>query len=1672
MVIKKFEKTVSRYKDKIAVKAFNKSLTYDKVNKYANRVARKLIMLEEKVNINSVALLFDHGIDMIIAIFAVLKACKAYVPLDISYPHKRLEYMLEHSEANVIITNNKDMKTAQELANEVSQKNIILNIEEVEEEISSRNLDLEIPKDHIAYLLYTSGSTGKPKAVMQTHRNILFFIDRYTENLGITSDDNMTLFSSFSHDAAVMDIYGALLNGATLFPQDIRRYINMPSLSRWIRQQKISIWHSVPTLYRHFARTLEENEDFSELRYIVLGGEAVRKNDIDIFNKLFQKTTLYNLYGQSESSYNCGQYIYPQMEVNKITLGSVVEGTELIVVNEKGEEVEEFETGEILVVSDHIALGYWKDDENTSKAFLSHSQLGKIYRTGDMGRIDYDGSIKYIGRKDNQVKVRGYRIELGDIESSLLKHDAIKEAVVIAKEDIDGDTYLCAYIVSDEDVIISDLRKHLSMQLPDYMVPSYFTQIERIPLTPNGKIARKELANINENISLQTKYEGPRNEVEERLIAIWQEVLGVKENIGINDNFFELGGHSLKATSLVSRIHRELGVEIPLQEIFSTPSIKEISKYMGSAKASIYSLIEPTNIRETYPLSSAQKRLFMLQKLEENNMSYNIQSVMTIEGSLDIKRLEMTFRRLIKRHEALRTCFKIIDGEPNQKVYEQVDFNVEYINGNEKQVEEIIRTFMRSFDFSKAPLFRVCLVKISENKHILIIDIHHIISDGASIGILTREFTDLYEGKELSSLRIQYKDYAVWQNSIKEKKEIKKQEEYWIDRFKDEVSILNMPIDYPRPKVQSFKGARINFKVKKEVTNSLKRIAKENNATLYMILLTAFSVLLHKYTGQEDIIVGSPVAGRRHVDLEKVVGMFVNTLAMRNYPKGNKTFKEFLCEVRDNAIEAYKNQDYQFEELVKKLDLRRDTSRNPLFDVMLTLQNMGTTSVKFGDLETTEYKYDNMTSKFDIGLTAYEVNESIYFTLEYCTELFREATIKRFKNHFMKVLKEVVNNDEIKLSEINMMTDEEERKIIYDFNNTKSKYPKNKTIHQLFEEQVEKNPDNIAVVYEDEKMTYRELNEKSNQLARKLNEKGVKANSIVGIIVERSLEMIIGIMGILKARGAYLPIDPKYPIERIDYILKDSETKIVLTNKKASDKDIESNNEKNRKYGIVERLNFNGEFIDLGDKSLYTGDRENLKYISNSKDLAYIIYTSGSTGKPKGVMIEHYSLVNRIDWMQKQYPIHEEDVILQKTSYTFDVSVWELFWWSITGTKVCLLKNGGENDPQEIINTIEKQKVTTMHFVPSILNIFIEYIESHGTIDKLKSLRQVFSSGEALRLKTVERFNSILYNANGTKLTNLYGPTEATIDVSYFDCWKKELKLIPIGKPIDNINLYIINNNNKLQSIGIAGELCISGDGLARGYLNRPELTKEKFVDSPFKLGEKMYKTGDLARWMADGNIEFLGRIDNQVKIRGFRIELGEIEKQLLKHSDVKEVIVLAREDKKRRYLCGYIVSDKELTILELREHLSKKLPEYMIPSYFIQIDEMPLTLNGKIDRKTLPQPDVKMDIGTEYEAPRDEVEEILVSIWQEVLEFQKKIGIHDNFFSIGGDSILSIQVVSRANEKGLIFTVQDVFKYPTISNLAKHLNTTKDEVEPNKDIQPFSLLSDEDKEKLIKLSN
>jgi amino acid adenylation domain-containing protein len=1627
------------------------TVTYRRLNEKANQLA---YWLREKGVLadNIVGIMVERSAEMIIGILGILKAGGAYLPIDPGYPRERIDFMLKDSNAVVLLT-------LAELLDVGKGKGTAWGAPT----ISSTNL---------AYIIYTSGTTGKPKGVLIQHKNVvrLMFNDKF--RFDFNHRDVWTLFHSYCFDFSVWEMYGALLYGGKLvvIPGITTRDPGM-FLAR-LQEEGVTVLNQTPSVfYRLIAEELKQEKKGLSLRYVIFGGEALSPGKLKEWKARYPETRLINMFGITETTVHVTfkEITAEAVDLKISNIGNSIPTLYTYVLDKNRNLVPIGVPGELYVGGEGLAKGYLNRPELTAEKFVDGSKYARrLYRSGDLVKRCENGDMIYLGRIDSQVQIRGHRIELGEIRGHLVNHGDIKDAVVVDREDKTGDKYLCAYVVLHSPSHLNsphstpstavELREYLSARLPGYMIPSFFVPLEEIPLTPNGKVDMMALPGPASAIGPGRPYAAPGDEVEMKLVEIWGEVLGIdNEVIGIESDFFELGGHSLKVMGLASRIHREFSVEISIGEIFKAPTIGEIARYIRTGGSSLYTAVEPVEEKEYYVLSSAQKRLYILQQMEIESTAYNMPDIFPLSGEADIEKLEFVLRELVERHESFRTSFQTVHDGPVQRVhpFAEVEFEIEFpdegAGSHARGPAGIIESFIRPFDLSRAPLLRVGLIKTGEKRHLLLVDMHHIIMDGTSVDIFKREFLARYPGDQLAPLRIRYKDFTGWQNSRARKQAIKKQEIYWLNRFSDELPVLQLPTDYPRPSIQSFEGSALDFVLTAEEGRLLKHLAKEIGGTLYMSILAVYTVLLSRLSGQEDIVVGTPVAARRHTDLEHIIGMFANTLAMRNYPTADKTFEEFLVQVKECTLEAFENQDYQFEDLVERTSVHRDTGRNPIFAVMFNLLE----PVDFADrltriiergVDENKYTYERVTAKFDLNLTAVEMGDGIHINLEYCTRLFKKSTIDRFIGYLRNLLSALSENRGVKLVDLDILTGEEKEKIleisqgieeIYD-------YDRGQTIHQWFEDQVEKTPDHIAVLGQGARdsralwsrsgcfaVTYRELNRRANQLARVLKSKGVKPDTVVPVMVNRSIEMIAALLAIMKAGGAYLPIDTDYPEVRKRYMLEDSGAEVMLI-----DYDIEA------AAGFIP-----GEIrlIDIRDERIYHGSDRNPGHINvgKSSDLVYVIYTSGSTGNPKGVMLEHRNLVNLIRYQYK-YTNIDCSRILQFATISFDASFHEIFSALLAGGRLYLINRELRGNIPVLFNYIGENEIKTLFLPMSFLRMVFN--EDQFTAAFPRPVTHIQTAGEQVVIG--EKFRKYLREHN-VCLHNHYGPSETHVVTVLTLEPGEEIPGFPsIGRPILNTGIYILDKGKNLVPVGVSGELYIAGIQVGRGYYKRVQLTAERFSPNPFVKGERMYRTGDLARWLPAGDIEFLGRIDHQVKIRGFRVEPGEIENRLLDHPDITGSVVVARtEENGNKYICAYIVSSGEPAVSQLREYLGESLPDYMIPSYFVLLDKIPLTASGKIDRNALPEPELKA--GEAYEAPGDKVEEKLVELWADVLGIGKEvIGIDNNFLELGGHSLKAVNLVTSIHtELGINVPLVEILKNQTIRKLSGYIKRSAGDI-------------------------
>ena len=1309
--------------------------------------------------------------------------------------------------------------------------------------------------------------------------------------------------------------------------------------------------------------------------------------------------------------------------------------------------------GELYIGGAGLARGYLNRPELTAERFVpnlfaTESDIAngytRLYKTGDLVRWLSDGNIEYIGRNDFQVKIRGHRIELGEIENQLAKLVGIKQSIVLAQTNKQiNSQYLVGYFVATELNTLSqeDLLTQLSTVLPDYMLPSILVELESLPLTVNGKLDRKALPNpefVNEDT-----FVAPTSELEISLCNIFTDVLGLKM-VGITDDFFRIGGNSILAIKLANILSKSLDTNVSVADIFTYKSISKLSAYITDNE--IEHIVIPRLDLEQRELSFAQERLWFIEQYEGGSNAYHIPMLVSINDDINLDAIKQSISSVVQRHQVLRSVFKIDEeGNDYQVVLNDELVINEYSYQNtdiSKQVDLDINT---PFDLISNYPIRVSIYK-EEDDTKLLINIHHIASDGWSTDILLKELNAYYDHYannaplELSSLSIQYKDFAVWQRGYLHGEELDKQLGYWQDRLIG-YETLNLPTDYPRPAKIDYSGDNVSFEIDKDTSDKLRAIAKNNNTSLYSLMLSGFYVLLHKYSSQEDIVIGTPIANRHHTQTQDLIGFFVNSLGLREQLDTNKNIVELLNKVHNNLIEAQSHQDLPFERLVTALNVEQDQSRHPIFQVMFGLQSFGSenNSLFKSVTASTNYKI----AKFDLECFIDDGQCNLQGSFNYATALYKKETVERLVESYQRVLNQLTENQETRVKDYSLLSSQDYQTIVYDWNKTTKLYPKDKTIYQLFQEQVDKNPNNIALVFEEEELTYKELNNKANQLARyirsqykEITNQELQADTLIPLCLERSLDMVVGILAVMKAGGAYVPMDPGYPAERFKHILTDTDANLIIT----------------QSHLITKLIPVTSiELIEIDEQdNLFIYENEeasNLIQHSQATDLAYVIYTSGTTGLPKGVLQTHGNVYRLLSSTDHQFGFNSNDIWTLYHSYIFDFSIWEL-WGSLTyGAKLVIPTQELVKDISSFVELCSEYKVTVLNQTPSAFYAFIDQLDSSG----LNSLRYVIFGGDTLNINLLNRWWDYKKSNNlQTKLVNMYGITETTVHVTYKEIEQDEIASSNIGKPIDDLNSYILDQHNQPVPIGVIGELYIGGAGLARGYLNQPELTVERFISNPFATESdiangytRLYKTGDLVRWLSDGNIEYIGRNDFQVKIRGHRIELGEIENQLAKLVGIKQSIVLAQTNKQinSQYLVGYFVATELNTLSQedLLTQLSTVLPDYMLPSILVELESLPLTVNGKLDRKALPNPEfVNEDT---FVAPASELEISLCNIFTDVLGLEK-VGITDDFFRIGGDSIVSIQLSSRLRKNGFAVSVRDIFDNRSVAKLATHIES------------------------------
>ena len=1630
-IIKYFEQQVSKTPDNIAMVFQNKKMTYKELNEKANSLAHEL-RKNGVTNNTIVGIMQERSFEMIIAILAVLKAGGGYIPIAPDYPVDRIQYMLEDSNATILLAENKKVKT--------DKKTISIKLNNKIYDRNKENLDNISKPEDLSYLIYTSGSTGTPKGVMLKQKNLTNFYNAMLENIEyLTTKESIKIISitTLSFDIFIFETLISLTRGLTLYMTNENEQKVTEQLENKIKENEIQAIQTTPSVMKFHLDNLKDKENLKSLKYIMLAGEPLPKTLVDYIKETVPGVTIYNGYGPSETTiFSTTRDVTNQKEV---TIGRPIANTQIYILNKNKKLLPQGSVGEMYIAGDGVGKGYMNKKEQTESSFTQNPFLENsiMYKSGDLGSFDENGEITCYGRVDNQIKIRGLRVELPEIEKQILSIANVQNVVVVKKE-INGRSVLCAYHTENARVDLNDIKEWLQNKLPQYMIPQYFVKLDEMPYTPNGKIDKKLLPMPDLQEKVKEKIE-IRNDIDKELIQIIQKMMHI-DKVNLSDTLFDFGGDSLTAITFATKISSKFNVQINIKDIMSNKTIKDISDIIreNQSKGLAKIKIEKAPEQESYPLSSAQKRIYYNSKMiGDENLVYNMPGGIMVDEKLDAEKVKKAFQKIIKRHSTLRTLFVLQDNKVVQKIKENIEFDIPVYKNTENEIQEIVYNFSKPFKLDQEPLIRVELHYIDDKKTLLLVESHHIIMDGTALNNLIIEFERLYNGENLKRIPVQYKDYAVWESNFNESESIARYEQYWTNKFKNsEFSQLNLPYDYKIPANRSYKGNKISNVIDEQQFRKIERYAKKIGVSPYMLFISAFFILLYKYTGQEEITLGSPIANRDINETKRMIGMFVNNIVVKGNINPEETFQEFLNKMKEQILDDLSNQPYPFDMLVKKLGIKGDNSRNPLFDVMFTYQNKEENMLNLDEHEVQVIEIDNKIAKFNLSL---EIKPKLHtINIEYCTDLLKKQTIERLFEHYMNVINCIISDNNVKISDISVIGEKEQNKILNKFNDTKIEYDENKTISQLFEEQVNKTPNEAAIVFEKQSITYKELNERANQVANYLREKGIKSNDIIGIMLPRSLDLLISILGVLKSGACYIPIDPTYPEKRIEYMLSNSQAKLLIISDELYN-DIEFENK-----------------ICINNEEIRHQNNQNLYNINVPEDMSYIIYTSGSTGLPKGVILKHKSVSNLCAYLNREVEFLQTDCkyknIASVTTASFDIFIFETLVCLQRGLKIILANEDEQRIPTLLDRLISKNDVQIIQMTPSRMQIFIDNIED---MPNLSNLKYVTLAGEALPLNLRDE----LIKLGVKKIYNGYGPSETTVFSTFTDV--TDSKEITIGVPLGNTQMYILDKNLRIVPIGVAGELYIAGDGVGKGYLNREDITKERYIKNPFIENSIMYKTGDVCKFDNNGEIHYLGRADNQVKIRGLRIELEEIENKMLEFPFVKKAKVIKQIIGNREIISAYFIATRRIRIMELRRHLSDNLPNYMVPSYFTALDEFPYTPNGKIDKNALPIPNgILQNEKVGYIAPKTDLEVKLVSIWEEVLN-TKPIGIKDNFFELGGDSILAMNLNIKLLKITDKIKYSDIFTYPTIVELSEKI---QNELKEN-ETQDFNELKDKYKD-------
>ena len=1646
-----------------------RTVTYRELNERANKLAHHLQSLGVGPDV-LVALCVERSVELVVAILAVLKAGGAYVPLDPDYPRDGLDFVMKDSASRVLIT--------QDLYREwfTADDRHIVCVDGDRDTINRQdtgNPAAGTDSDNLAYAIYTSGSTGRPKGVLLTHGNVSRLFESTDHWFGFSDSDVWTMFHSCAFDFSVWELWGALVHGGRLVvvPKAVSR--SPAAFHNLLSRERVTVLNQTPSAFYHLMAVdgAPGSDRTLSLRYVIFGGEALNLAALRpwVARHGDDSPRLINMYGITETTVHVTYRPLTREDIYGragSAIGGAIPDLRIYILDKRQRPMPAGLVGEICVAGAGVARGYLNRPELTAERFIvdpfTMEPGARLYRSGDLGRILADGDIEYLGRIDDQVKIRGFRVELGEINTVLAAYPAVAHATVVAdiRSSPSGDSgpseaRLVAYVVptSGGAPSVREIREHLSQSLPDHMVPSSFVFLDNIPLTDNGKVDRDALPPAESvRPDLERPYVPARTQTEQRLVESLQQILGV-ERVGIHDDFFELGGHSLAAAQLAARVRRDFGVNLCFANIFEAPTVAELSGRLSDralrASEPLPLVLEPVPRDEPLLLSFSQERIWFLLQLNPENRAYEFQATLRFQGRLAVPVLEQCLTEILRRHEIYRTSFPAPDGRPHQKIHEPWSISLPVIDLSARPAGERARATERHirqsaaepFELERPPLVRWSLIGLSPHEHILVHFEHHIIHDGWSFVVFLRELLALYRAfaagrpSPLEEPRIQFADFAHCQRQWMTGDAMLQQLEYWKTTLADCPALLDLPTDRARPPMQSFRGDAVRFDLPRDLAEDVGAFARKRGATVYMTMLTAYFVLLNRYSRQDDIVVGTGVANRRLRETEELMGMIINNVAIRCDLTGDPSFHDLLRRVRTAALGAYEHQDVPFDRVVEAVNPQRNASYSPIFQTIFTSYDGPMPALGLPGLTVTlDEGLNNGTAKFDLNVviisrpkevaagSSGDSGGAISIIWEYNSDLFSRETAQRMIAYYQAILRYGIANGDAHVSDIPLLSPVERRQFLGAWAGAASDYPREATITSLFETVAGERPEATAVVFGERALRYRELNDRANRLAHYLRGSGVGPEAPVGLCLERGLDLVVAVLAILKAGGAYVPLDPDYPSERLGYMLADSAAAVLVT--------------RSELQRVLPAFDGPVVCLDRDRAAIDLEPSDNPVVAATASALAYVIYTSGSTGRPKGTRIEHRAVV-RLVKETNYVELGPGEVILQFAPISFDASTFELWGALLNGAKLAVMAPGVPS-LEDLAAALREHRVTTLWLTAALFHQMVD-----SQLGALQGVRQILAGGEVLSVAHVKRMLAVL--PAGHRLINGYGPTEnTTFTACHVMTADSEIgRSVPIGRPISNTRVYILDGRRRPVPIGVAGELYIGGDGLARDYLNRPELTRECFVQDPFSrdAGERLYRTGDVARYLADGTIEFLGRIDRQVKLRGFRIELDEIAAVLGEHPAVDQTYVLLREDQPgdKRLVAYVVAAEGELpTEAQLRQHLSNSLPTYMVPSSFVLLDNLPLTPVGKVDREALPAGETQgPDLAAAFLAPRSETEKAIAAIWKDLLG-RSQVSVHDDFFALGGHSLLATQVMTRIGKTlGVRLAMRQLFENPTICGLA-----------------------------------